>query len=398
MALTEKGRNALNHIKNHFSSGIAFSAKDLSDVANEKIAAATLTGVVNNGYLKKLGGTPVQFEAVEDFMELFEALQEENNSKGCDNSNLRTAKRVKNDEFYTRYEDIELEVMKYRKQFKNKIVYLPCDDPAEKKSEFWSFFVNNFDAFGLKKLIATHYDESGKAYKIWIEESEFGFTDDGDALQEDLQGNGDFRSPECQEIMKECDIICTNPPFSLFREFVDSILTHNKKFLIIGNTNAYTSKEIFTHIYKNHIWPGYNAVHDFYQPDGSIKKFGNIGWFTNLPTSKREEELILTAEYNEFDYPKYDNYDAIEVSRVANIPKNYKGVMGVPITFVEKFNPNQFEIIGGFNGYSECDYLNGHICGTPTPYFDSKTQKEKIWTGPTVNKKTKYFRVLIKRK
>lgn len=398
MALTEKGRNALNHIKNHFSSGIAFSAKDLSDVANEKIAAATLIGIVNNGYLKKLGGSPVQFEVVEDFMELFEALQEENNSKGCDNSNLRAAKRVKNDEFYTRYEDIELEVMKYRKQFKNKIVYLPCDDPAEKKSEFWSFFVNNFDAFGLKKLIATHYDENGKAYKIWIEASESGFTDDGDALQEDLQGNGDFRSPECQEIMKECDIVCTNPPFSLFREFVDSILTHNKKFLIIGNTNAYTSKEIFTHIYKNHIWPGYNAVHDFYQPDGSIKKFGNIGWFTNLPTSKREEKLILTAEYNEFDYPKYDNYDAIEVSRVVNIPKDYKGVMGVPITFVEKFNPNQFEIIGGFNGYAECDYKNGHICGAMTPYIDNKTGEEKSWTGPTVNKKTKYFRVLIRSK
>ena len=196
MALTEKGRNALNHIKNHFLSG-TFSAKDLSEAANEKIAAATLTGIANNGYLKKLGGTPVQFEVVEDFMTLFEALQEENSSKGCDNSNLRTAKRVKNDEFYTRYEDIELEVMKYRKQFKNKIVYLPCDDPAEKKSEFWSFFVNNFDAFGLKKLIATHYDENGKAYKIWIDgdTSNDGYIDDGDALQEDLIGNGDFRSP-----------------------------------------------------------------------------------------------------------------------------------------------------------------------------------------------------------
>ena len=155
MALTEKGINALSPIKNYFPTG-AFTAADLSAAAGEKIVAATLNAVANNGYLNKLGGSPVQFETVADFLELFAAI-EENNSKGCDNSNLRAAKRVKNDEFYTRYEDIELEVMKYRKQFKNKIVYLPCDDLAEKKSEFWSFFVNHFDAFGLKKLIATCY-------------------------------------------------------------------------------------------------------------------------------------------------------------------------------------------------------------------------------------------------
>ena len=399
MALTEKGQTALALIREHFPKG-SFSAKDLSDVSGEKVFAATLNAVASSGFITRLGGTPVQYEAVEDLIDLIETLEDEADSKGCTNSNLRTAKRVKNDEFYTRYEDIEAEVMKYRKQFAGKTVYLPCDDPAEKKSEFWSFFVANFDAFGLKKLIATHYDENGKAYKIWLEDdvNGDGYIDDNDAMQEDLSGTGDFRSPECVEIMKECDIVCTNPPFSLFREFVDLILTHNKKFLIIGNTNAYTSKEIFTHIYKNHIWPGYNAVKVFNQPDGTIKKFGNIGWFTNMKTSKREEELILTAEYNGYNYPKYDNYDAIEVDRVVNIPKNYTGVMGVPITFVEKYNPNQFEIIGGFNGYSECDYLNGHICGTQTPYLDSKTQKEKIWTGPTVNKKTKYFRVLIKRK
>jgi glycosyltransferase involved in cell wall biosynthesis len=175
--------------------------------------------------------------------------------KGCDNTNLRKAAKTKNDEFYTRYEDIEAEVMKYRRQFRDKIVYLPCDDPAEKKSEFWSFFVNNFDAFGLKKLIATHYDENGKAYKIWIDGDHCanGFIDDDDALHEDLQGKGDFRSDECIEILKECDIVCTNPPFSLFREFIDLILAHNKQFLVIGSQNAFTYKEIFKLIKDNKV-------------------------------------------------------------------------------------------------------------------------------------------------
>ena len=381
MALTEKGRNALNHIKNHFLSG-AFSAKDLSEAANEKIAAATLIGVANNGYLKKLGGTPVQFEVVEDFMTLFEALQEENSSKGCDNSNLRAAKRVKNDEFYTRYEDIELEVMKYRKQFKNKIVYLPCDDPAEKKSEFWSFFVNNFDAFGLKKLIATHYDENGKAYKIWIDgdTSNDGYIDDGDALQEDLIGNGDFRSPECIEILNECDIVCTNPPFSLFREFVSLLVTHKKQFLIIGNQNAFTYKEIFHLIHTDIIWTGYNMVKQFFQPDGSIKEFGNVCWFTNMMTNKRNEEIILTKKYadNPSAYPQYDSCEAIDVSRVVNIPSDYDGIMGVPITFLDKYNPNQFEILG----------------------LDDPNLVYPNWRGkgPDLNGKTIYRRVMIRRK
>lgn len=381
MALTEKGRNALNHIKNHFLSG-AFSAKDLSEAANEKIAAATLIGVANNGYLKKLGGTPVQFEVVEDFMTLFEALQEENSSKGCDNSNLRTAKRVKNDEFYTRYEDIELEVMKYRKQFKDKIVYLPCDDPAEKKSEFWSFFVNNFDAFGLKKLIATHYDENGKAYKIWIDgdTSNDGYIDDSDALQEDLIGNGDFRSPECIEILNECDIVCTNPPFSLFREFVSLLVTHKKQFLIIGNQNAFTYKEIFHLIHTDIIWTGYNMVKQFFQPDGSIKEFGNVCWFTNMMTNKRNEEIILTKKYadNPSAYPQYDSCEAIDVSRVVNIPSDYDGIMGVPITFLDKYNPNQFEILG----------------------LDDPNLVYPNWRGkgPDLNGKTIYRRVMIRRK
>ena len=366
MALTDKGRIALGYIKEYFPTG-SFSAKDLSDASGDKIYAATLNGIVNCGFLTKINSTPVQYKTIEDFTLLYESISNDENGKGCTNVNLHSARREKNDEFYTRYEDIESEVMKYRKQFKNKIVYLPCDDPAEKKSEFWSFFVANFDAFGLKKLIATHYDEDGKAYKIWLEDdiNKDGYIDDNDALQEDLQGNGDFRSPECVEILKECDIVCTNPPFSLFREFVDLIHTHYKSFLIIGSQNAFTYKEIFKLIKNNHIWTGYNMVRQFIQPDGSIKDFGNICWFTNMLTSKRIENLILTKTYNPIDYPKYDHYDAIEVSRVVNIPKDYTGIMGVPITFIDKYNPDQFEILGdsryhdGSDIADDINFING---------------------------------------
>ena len=358
MALTEKGQNALVHIKAHFPQG-AFSAKDLTDACGEKIVAATLNALSNNGYLNKLGGSPVQYETVNEFLELMESL-EVSVKNGCDNTNLHRAARAKNDEFYTRYDDIEAEVMKYRKQFAGKVVYLPCDDPAEKKSEFWSFFVNNFERFGLKKLIATHYDEDGKAYKIWIDSdsSSDDYIDDADALQEDLIGNGDFRSPECVEILKECDIVCTNPPFSLFREFIDVLITNNKQFLIIGNQNAFTYKEVFKLIKANKIWTGYNMVKKFIQPDGSLKAFGNVCWFTNMSTTKRVEKLVLVKSYNPIDYPKYDSYDAIEVSRVTNIPKDYDGVMGVPITFIDKYNPEQFEILGDSRYHDDSDVAN----------------------------------------
>ena len=368
MALTEKGQAVLSLIKEHYPSG-SFSAKDLSDASGQKVYAATLNSIADNGYITKLGGSPVSYQAVEDFLDLVNTLLDKTTETGCTNDNLRSAKRVKNDEFYTIYEDIEAEVMRYRKQFRDKIVYLPCDDPAEKKSEFWSFFVNNFDAFGLKKLIATHYDENGKAYKIWIDgdTSNDGFIDDGDAKQEDLIGNGDFRSPECMDILKECDIVCTNPPFSLFREFVNQLITHEKQFLIIGNQNAFTYKEVFKLIKTNKVWTGYNMVKKFHQPDGSTKEFGNVCWFTNMPTTKRVEELILTKKYADDPslYPKYDNYDAIEVSRVVNIPNDYYGVMGVPITFIDKYNPNQFEILGdsryhdGNDVANDINFING---------------------------------------
>lgn len=372
MALTEKGMKALNYIKFHFPTG-AFSAKDLSDATGEKIAAATLNAVANNGYLNKLGGSPVQFEAVTDFLVLLENM-ETSASTGLNNTKMAVAKKEKNDEFYTRYEDIEAEVMKYRKQFRGKTVYLPCDDPAEKKSEFWSFFVNNFDAFGLKKLIATHYDESGHAYKIWIEEDTTGdgYIDDSDAMQEDLIGNGDFRSPECIDILKECDIVCTNPPFSLFREFFDVIMQANKLFLIIGPQNAFKYKNVFPYIKENKVWAGYsfNKTFDFIMPDDYIltstgyvdeqgRKHGKVAsicWITNMIVNKRTEEMILTKKYNSSDYPRYDNYEAINVGRVENIPYDYDGIMGVPISFLGKHNPNQFEIIGEANHGSDNQY------------------------------------------
>ena len=392
MALTEKGISALGHIKTPFPTG-AFSAADLSAACGERIFAATLNAIVNNGYLIKLGGTPVQYEAPTDLDELLAAAKEAEDKKGKTKETLEKAKKQKNDEFYTRYEDIENEIMKYRRSFKGKVVYLPCDDPANKQSEFWSFFINNFDAFGLKKLIATHYDEDGKAYKIWIDgdTSGDGYIDDSDALQEDLIGNGDFRSPECTAILNECDIVCTNPPFSMFREFVDWIFTAKKQFLIIGNNNAITYKEIFPLIKDNQMWVGYTAnktcifrVGEGYTFDERITKQINDGnyygkvpaitWFTNLPNTKRNEEMVLTASYyaNPDAYPHYDNYDGINVDRLSQIPKDYEGAMGVPITIIDSYNPEQFEII--------------------------KFRKGDDGKDLRFNGKEPYFRVLIRRK
>ena len=391
MALTEKGLNALGHVKTYFPTG-AFSAADLSSACGEKIFAATLNAIVSNGYLNKLGGSPVMYEAIPNLIELLDNM-DLTSKNGCNNSNLHTAKKAKNDEFYTRYEDIEAEVMKYRKYFRDKVVYLPCDDPIEKKSEFWSFFVNNFDAFGIKKLIATYYNENGKTYKIWIDRdnSGDGYIDDADALQEELIGNGDFRSPECTAILNECDIVCTNPPFSMFREFVDWIFTANKQFLIIGNNNAITYKEIFPLIKDNQMWVGYTAnktcifrVGEGYTFDDRITKQINDGnyygkvpavtWFTNLPNTKRNEEMVLTASYyaNPDAYPHYDNYDGINVDRLSQIPKDYEGAMGVPITIIDSYNPEQFEII--------------------------KFRKGDDGKDLRFNGKEPYFRVLIRRK
>jgi hypothetical protein len=375
--LTEKGQFAFNVAFQHFKTQ-KFSAADLTSVCGERISAASLNAIVNKGYMLKEAGSPVKFYFVEDIDTIL--LNEEKEKGGLDNSTLLKAKKEQNDEFYTSYDTIEAEVGKYYKQFENKIIYLPCDDPAEKKSEFWSYFVDNFEAFKLKKLIATHYNESGNAYKIWIDRdnSGNGFIDDADAIQEDLIGNGDFRSAECLEILDECDIVCTNPPFSLIKEFIPLIINHNKKFLIICPQNAFKYKDTFPYVKNGEVWPGYsfNKTFDFIMDDsyamgkGSYidengKKHGKVPgccWMTNLPNGRQAEELILTKEYKPVNYKKYDNYDAIDVGELNDIPMNYDGVMGVPISFLGKHNPNQFELLG-------CSYKYGaipeHKSGTP---------------------------------
>lgn len=258
------------------------------------------------------------------------------------NSNLNSAKSAKNDEFYTKISDIENELKYYRNHFKDAVVFCNCDDPEW--SNFWRYFHLNFEFLGLKKLITTHYDAKEPTYKM-----EYTGGSDNDisvGTVTPLQQNGDFRSPECIELLKEADIVVTNPPFSLFRDYVEMLLDYEKKFLIIGNINAVSYERIFESMKSNNLWQGYTSPKEFTTIDGTVQKFGNILWFTNLDIKKRHEELELIEYYDPEKYPKYVNYDAIEVSRVYNIPKDYSGNMGVPVSFMDKYNPDQFEIIG----------------------------------------------------
>lgn len=258
------------------------------------------------------------------------------------NTNLQNAKREKNDEFYARLRDVSEELRHYETHFRGKTILCNCNDPTW--SAFWKYFHRNFERLGLKKLISTRYEKSNPTEKMEYEGGDDHNVKAGNITP--LKGNGDFRSKECLGLLDECDIVVTNPPFSLFREYIKTLITHHKKFLIIGNMNAITYKEIFPLLKDNKIWLGYHFVKEFYQPDGSIKKFGNVLWYTNLDIIKRHERLILRKQYASKDYPKYDNYAAINVNKVADIPVNYGGVMGVPITFLTKHCPEQFTIIG----------------------------------------------------
>lgn len=266
------------------------------------------------------------------------------------NTNLNKAKKVKNDEFYTLYSDIAKELAHYQQHFKGKIVYCNCDNPE--KSAFWRYFHINFSAMDLKKLIATYMGTP--TYKM-----EYTGGNDVDVtvgLMTPLKGDGDFRSQECLDILKESDIIVTNPPFSLFREYIAQLMEYGKKFIIIGSKNAITYKDFFPLLKDNKVWIGYNNVNDFQQPDGSFKKFGNIGWFTNLDIKKRHEKLVLWKTYTPEEYPKYDNYDVINVNKVAEIPIDYDGVIGVPITFLDNYCEEQFEILGIANSARWINY------------------------------------------
>lgn len=266
------------------------------------------------------------------------------------NTSLNRAAKMKNDEFYTLLSDIEKELKHYKDQFRGKVIFCNCDDPRE--SNFVKYFSMNFEHLGLKKLIATHYKESTlftreAPYKLeYTGDKNDNRIPDPDEFVTEMIGTGDFRSKECVELLKEADMVVTNPPFSLFREYVAQLVEYNKKFLIIGNDNARTYIEIFKLIRENKVWSGYERVKEFKQQDGKIKKFGNVGWFTNLDVSKRHEFLTLYKKFSPQEYPKYHNYDAIEVSKVSEIPINYGGAMGVPISFLDKYNPEQFEIIG----------------------------------------------------
>lgn len=343
------------------------------------------------------------------------------------NADLRAANTAKNDEFYTRLADIEKELIHYRDYFRDKVVFCNCDDPYE--SNFFKYFALYFNALGLKKLIATCYDGSPiaqqelplfadennepkrKAYKVEISEvpdmDGNGSTDLTDVqlllkssnhnVKSELKQNGSFDSPECIELLKQADIVVTNPPFSLFREYLSLLDKFEKKFIIIGNTNALSYKEIFQMFQQDKIRTGYTNfnVGMYFQVPDSWEKYHHIEdgkkmarvstscWFTNLPVSRHKEELILIKKYSPEEYPKFDYYDAINVNTYTEIPCDYKEAMGVPITFLDKYNPEQFEIIDAIGRYS---MLTG-----PTP----ETQGKYL---TMLDGKPKYARIIIRNK
>ncbi|MDO4223833.1 MAG: adenine-specific methyltransferase EcoRI family protein [Acinetobacter sp.] len=322
------------------------------------------------------------------------------------NKNLHRANREKNDEFYTQLIDIENELRHYKDHFTDKIIFCNCDDPEE--SNFFRYFALNFSKLGIKKLIATHFDAEKPTYKLEIDReldlNADGKIDFADIQRIPLQQNGDFRSPECVEILKSADIVITNPPFSLFREYVAQLMEYEKKFVIVGNQNAITYKEIFKLIKENNIWLGNKSgdmafkVPDYYEPKATRywqdetgqkwRSLGNICWFTNLDIAKRHEELVLYENYSPEKFPSYDNYDAIEVSKVKEIPQDYQGVMGVPITFLDKYNPEQFYIIGQTHS------------GDTSPEVEAiRTNPERRHRPIIVGESNeKYARILIKHK
>ena len=284
------------------------------------------------------------------------------------NSNLHGAKKAKNDEFYTQLSDIEKECVHYRPHFKDKVVFCNCNDALH--SNFAKYFSLNFEFLGLKKLICTAYKVDGVHGKVCIYEGDKNGNRVPDIDEWEcrmLEGDGGFASEECIEFLKEADIVVTNPPFSLFREYVALLMKYEKKFLIIGNMNAITYKEIFPLIKNNQLWAGckgFSGGMDFNVDDSTydaskekqaskivngriVKNIMGCIWFTNLDHDKRHQPIDLYKKYNAEEYPKYDNYDAIEVSKVCEIPMDYDGVMGVPISFLDKYCPTQFEIIDG---------------------------------------------------
>ena len=332
------------------------------------------------------------------------------------NKNLHKAKDSKKDEFYTQLGDIERELRYYKSHFKDKVVYCNCDDP--RVSNFFHFFSYNFEKLGIKKLIATCYknqdmdlfseNKSEKAIYLVYEgdKNDNKVPDPTEIGVEKLKGDGDFRSKECIDLLKQADIVVTNPPFSLFREYMAQLIEYDKKFIIVGHQNAIKYNFIFKLFLENKIWLGYgfkggaahfiNKNYEDYATAGDHKegmiRVSGVTWFTNLDISKRHEDLILYKKYNPKEYPKYDNYDAINVDKTKDIPIDYDGEIGVPITFMDKYNPEQFEILGIFDDKREVS--DAFIQGTPT-YLD---EQHKKYVGPILNGKALFTRILIRNK
>lgn len=305
------------------------------------------------------------------------------------NDNLHIARKVKNNEFYTRYEDIDKELKHYN--LKGKSIYCNTDD--YRKSNFVKYFVDNFNRLGIGKITATCFDNGDGAYMYQY--------DGINAIQRKLEGNGDFRSAECVELLKQSDVVVTNPPFSLFREYMAQLMEYGKKFLIVGNKNAITYKEIFPLIKENRLWLGISAPTAYstplkevenektqYKENGVVyQKFGNHGWFTNIEHSNRIYPLDLYKRYDAEKYPKYDNYDAINVDKVTDIPCDYDDVMGMPISFLDKYCPTQFEIVWTTDRGGD-----GKIENLKNKNWD------KSWDSPYINGEKIYKRVFIRRK
>lgn len=288
------------------------------------------------------------------------------------NQNLHRAKGIKNDEFYTRLEDIEKELANYTTHFCDKVVYCNCDD--ETKSQFWVYFHTHFAELKLKKLIATHFDRTA-----FTEKAEYSGGNDADVtvcVRTPLNSHGDFRSPQCVAIMREADIVVSNAPFSLFQTWIHKMFQYNKLFLGIGPKNAITYSNVFPRIQKNQMWLGCNDVTAFVDPEGQTHKFGNIGWFTNLEHAKRHEPLTLTKSYVAENYHTYANYDAINVDSVADIPADYDGKMGVPLSFLDKYNPDQFRIVKFRKGDDNKDLYYKDETGVVQPYFRILIQRK----------------------
>lgn len=328
-------------------------------------------------------------------------------AKKAANLNLRKASTAKKDEFYTQLSDIENELKHYKKHFKNKVVYCNCDDP--RVSNFFHYFSHNFEILGLKKLITTCYksqsmdlfsdNKSEEAIYLEYKGDRNGnnVPDPAEIGIKKLKSDGDFRSKESIALLKQADIVVTNPPFSLFREYVAQLIEYDKKFIIVGHQNAISYKEIFKLIKEDKMWLGYgfkggaahfiNKHYEDYATAGNHQegmiRVSGVTWFTNLDISKRHEDLILYKNYNPKEYPKFDHYDAINVDKTNEIPMDYKGAIGVPITFLNKYSPEQFEIIDGLNRYS--------IIDGPTPETQGKYLSQ-------VNGNPIYVRIVIKNK